>query len=585
MIKFTLVFQSLLNRWLSCLLIILTLSFSISLFFTVSRIQESVKSSFQNTVSGVDSVVAARGGNLQILLNSVFLIGEPNSTIRWSTYNDIIDNNKMNWAVPISLGDSHKGYRVIGTTNNYFKEIKYSSGKNIEFLSGNSFNDVFDVVLGNAVANKLKYNLGAEIIITHGLSDVGEVHTFHSDQENHDDHSDHADHDDHAKHEEHDDHSDHADHDDHAKHEEHDDHSDHADHDDHAKHEEHDDHSDHADHDDHANHEEHDDHSDHADHDDHANHEEHDDHSDHADHDDHAKHEEHDDHSDHADHDDHAKHEEHDDHSDHADHDDHAKHEEHDDHSDHVDEGHEGHNHENLGFKVTGILKPTGTPIDNGVFLSLAGIEAMHTGWIGNQKVIDVSIEQIMQSELKPKTISAIFVSLKNRTQVFQFQRDVLNYKKEAISSIMPGITLSRLWALTGNVDKAFKIITFFIIIIALLGMVAMTIAGLNGRRREMAILRSVGASPTNIVSLLLVESIIISLISCVIGYILMIVIFSIGKDYLQNNYGIFINSFSIKNYDLQMIISIICAALIATIVPAIQIYKNTLRDGLNVKS
>ena len=474
MIKFTLVIQSLLNRWLSCLLIILTLAFSISLFFTVSRIQESVRSSFQNTISGVDSVVAARGGNLQILLNSVFLIGEPNSTIRWSTFKDITDNNKMNWAVPISLGDSHKGYRVIGTTNNYFKEIKYSSGKNIEFLSGNSFNDVFDVVLGNAVANKLKYNLGAEIIITHGLSDVGEVHTFHSEKENH---------------------------------------------------------------------------------------------------------------SDHTDHDDHAKHEEHDDHSDHADHDDHAKHEEHDDHSDHADEGHEGHNHENLGFKVTGILKPTGTPIDNAVYVSLAGIEAMHTGWIGNQKVIDVSIEQIMQSELKPKTISAIFVSLKNRTQVFQFQRDVLNYKEEAISSVMPGITLSRLWALTGNVDKAFKIITFFIIIIALLGMIAMTIAGLNGRRREMAILRSVGASPTNIVSLLLVESIIISLISCAIGYILMIVIFSIGKDYLQNNYGIFINSFSIKNYDLQMVISIICAALIATIVPAIQIYKNTLRDGLNVRT
>ena len=473
MIKFTLVIQSLLNRWLSCLLIILTLAFSISLFFTVSRIQESVRSSFQNTISGVDSVVAARGGDLQILLNSVFLIGEPNSTIRWSTFKDITDNNKMNWAVPITLGDSHKGYRVIGTTNNYFKEIKYSSGKNIEFLSGNSFNDVFDVVLGNAVANKLKYNLDAEIIITHGLSDVGEVHTFRSEKENH---SDHADHDDHAD-------------------------------------------------------------------------------------------------------------EEHDNHDDHVDHDDHAKHEEHDNHEDHADEGHEGHNHENLGFKVTGILKPTGTPIDNAVYVSLAGIEAMHTGWIGNQKVIDVSIEQIMQSELKPKTISAIFVSLKNRTQVFQFQRDVLNYKEEAISSVMPGITLSRLWALTGNVDKAFKIITFFIIIIALLGMIAMTIAGLNGRRREMAILRSVGASPTNIVSLLLVESIIISLISCAIGYILMIVIFSIGKDYLQNNYGIFINSFSIKNYDLQMIISIICAALIATIVPAIQIYKNTLRDGLNVRS
>jgi hypothetical protein len=64
-----------------------------------------------------------------------------------------------------------------------------------------------------------------------------------------------------------------------------------------------------------------------------------------------------------------------------------------------------------------------------------------------------------------------------------------------------------------------------------------------------------------------------------------MIVIFVLGKDYLQNNYGIFIDGFSIKNYDLQIIISIIFAALIATIIPAVQIYKNTLRDGLSVKS
>jgi len=499
MIKFTLVFQSLLNRWLSCLLIILTLACSISLYFTVSRIQESVKSSFKNTVSGVDSVVAARGGNLQILLNSVFLIGEPSAPIQWNTYKDITDNKKIKWAVPISLGDSHKGFRVIGTTNNYFKEIKYSSGKNIEFLSGNSFNDVFDVVIGSVVASKLNYDIGEEVAITHGLSEVGEVHTFHSEDVSPEEHAKHEDHDDHE---------------DHAKHEDHDDHEDHA------KHEDHDDHEDHA------------------------------------------KHEEHDDHEDHA------KHEDHDDHEDHAKDDDHA-----------------GHDHENLGFKITGILKSTGTPIDNAVFVSLAGIEAMHTGWIGNQKVIDVSVEQIMKNELEPKTISAIFLSLNNRTQIFQFQRDVLNYKKEAISSVMPGITLSRLWMLTGNVDKAFKIITFFIIIIALLGMIAMTIAGLNSRRREMAILRSVGASPTNIVSLLLVESIIISIISCIAGYILMIVIFSLGKDYLQNNYGIFIDSFSIKNYDLQIIITIIFAALVATIVPAIQIYKNTLRDGLSVKS
>ena len=444
MIKFTLAFQSLLNRWLSCLLIILTLSFSISLFFTVSRIQESVKSSFQNTISGVDSVIASRGGDLQILLNSVFLIGQPNTTIKWNTYKDIKDKKVINWVVPISLGDSHKGYRVIGTNNNYFSKMKYSSGKNIEFMVGKAFTDVFDVVLGSLVANKLNYTINSDISISHGLSESGQIHTFKTDNNN----------------------------------------------------------------------------DDHEDHDEYANHEE-----------------------------------------------------------------HNEHDYENLGFKVVGILKPTGTPIDSAVYISLAGYEAMHSGWIGNQKVIDVSIDQILEKELQPKSLSAIFVSLKNRTQVFQFQRDVLNYNKEAITSVMPGITLSRLWTLTGNVDRAFKIITFFIIIIALLGMISMTIAGLNSRRREMAILRSVGASPSNIVSLLLFESIIISVVSCISGYIIMIVIFVLGKDYLQNNYGIFIDGFSIKIYDLQIIISIIFAALIATIIPAVQIYKNTLRDGLSVKS
>ena len=467
MIKFTLAFQSLLNRWLSCLLIILTLSFSISLFFTVSRIQESVKSSFQNTVSGVDSIIASRGGDLQILLNSVFLIGVPNSTIKWNTYEDVTNMKAVNWAVPISLGDSHKGYRVIGTNNNYFKNMKYSSGKNIEFMEGKAFNNVFDVVIGSLVANKLNYKINSEISVSHGLGQTGQKHTFKKGIEsNYDEQEEHSDHKEHSDQEEHGEHNDHEDHEDHEE------------------------------------------------------------------------------------------------------------------HSDH-----EGHDNENIGFKVTGILKSTGTPIDSAVYISLAGYEAMHSGWIGNQKVIDVSIDQILEKKLQPKSLSAIFVSLKNRTQIFQFQRDILNFKKEAISSVMPGITLSRLWMLTGNVDKAFKIITLFIIVIALLGMVAMTIAGLNSRRREMAILRSVGASPSNIVSLLLVESIIISIASCIIGYVIMIVIFYLGKDYLQNNYGIFIDGFSIKNYDLQIIISIIFASLIATLVPAIQIYKNTLRDGLSVKS
>ena len=234
---------------------------------------------------------------------------------------------------------------------------------------------------------------------------------------------------------------------------------------------------------------------------------------------------------------------------------------------------------------MAGILAPTGTPIDNAVYIHITGYEAVHKGWIGGQKVIDVSSKDILEADLEPKTISAIFVSLKNRTKLFQFQREINSYKPEALTAVIPGITLSRLWKLTGNVDKAFKIITAFIILIALLGMMAMTIAGLNSRRREMAILRSVGASPGNIVGLLLSESVLISILSCILGYLLMIFIFYFGKTYLENSYGIFLEGYSLKNYDIKIIIAIVITSLLATIIPAIQIYRNTLRDGLSVKS
>ena len=438
MIRATLVIKSIVNRWLSCFLIILTLSSSISLFFIVTRIQESVKTSFQNTVSGVDSVVSARGGDLQILLNAVFLIGQPSQTIKWETFKNVQSMEDVNFSIPISLGDSHKGYKVVGTNNEYFEKIKYSRKKSLEFAQGKSFSGVFDVVLGSVVAKKLDYSLGSNIGISHGLSEAGITHSFINSDDDHDEHEDHDEPEDHEK---------------------------------------------------------------------------------------------------------------------------------------------------ITGFAVAGILAPTGTPIDNAVYIHITGYEAVHKGWIGGQKVIDVSSKDILEADLEPKTISAIFVSLKNRTKLFQFQREINSYKPEALTAVMPGITLSRLWKLTGNVDKAFKIITAFIILIALLGMMSMTIAGLNSRRREMAILRSVGASPGNIVGLLLSESVLISILSCILGYLLMIFIFYFGKTYLENSYGIFLEGYSLKNYDIKIIIAIVITSLLATIIPAIQIYRNTLRDGLSVKS
>ena len=125
-----------------------------------------------------------RGGNLQILLNSVFLISEPSNKIQWKSYKDIEKMRGVKFMVPISLGDSHKGYRVIGTTNDYFKNIKFGNKKDIEFSANINndvaFLDVFDVVIGSSVAKKLEYSLGSEIVVTHGLGESGVEHSLNA---------------------------------------------------------------------------------------------------------------------------------------------------------------------------------------------------------------------------------------------------------------------------------------------------------------------------------------------------------------------------------------------------------------------
>jgi len=66
---------------------------------------------------------------------------------------------------------------------------------------------------------------------------------------------------------------------------------------------------------------------------------------------------------------------------------------------------------------------------------------------------------------------------------------------------------------------------------------------------------------------------------------LLMVLIFYYGQGYVENNYGIYIEGFSLKDYDVKIIIAIVLSSLLATIIPAVRVYRNTLRDGLSVKS
>ncbi len=161
--------KSLLNRKGSVLLTIMAMSVSIFVLLGVEHIRSQTKESFNSTVSGVDLIVGARTGSLNLLLYSVFRIGSPTNNIDWETYQSISSNPKVAWAIPISLGDSHQGYRVMGTTADYFEYFSYGNKRQLSFSKGKPFEEIFDVVLGSQVAKKLGYSLGEEIVLAHGL--------------------------------------------------------------------------------------------------------------------------------------------------------------------------------------------------------------------------------------------------------------------------------------------------------------------------------------------------------------------------------------------------------------------------------
>ena len=162
--------QSLLDRKSSVVLALMAMTVSIFVLLGVEHIRHQTKESFSNTVSGVDLIVGARTGSLNLLLYSVFRIGSPTNNIRWETYETIAHSPEVKWAIPMSLGDSHQGFRVLGTNDNYFKYFSYGNRHHLVFAAGQAFEQVFDVVLGSEVAKKLGYQLGDKLTLAHGIA-------------------------------------------------------------------------------------------------------------------------------------------------------------------------------------------------------------------------------------------------------------------------------------------------------------------------------------------------------------------------------------------------------------------------------
>lgn len=169
---------SLFARALTVGMTILAIALSVALFLGVEKVRSGAKASFADTISGTDLIVGARSGSVQLLLYSVFRIGNATNNVTWQSYLDIAEARQVEWIVPISLGDSHRQFRVMGTSRAFFEHYKYRQGRSLEVADGLLMDDLFDAVIGADVAATLGYSVDDPIVVAHGVASFSE----HKDQ-------------------------------------------------------------------------------------------------------------------------------------------------------------------------------------------------------------------------------------------------------------------------------------------------------------------------------------------------------------------------------------------------------------------
>lgn len=409
--------KSVLNRKVTAILTILTVAVSVILLLGVERVRTEAKSSFANTISGTDLIVGGRSGQVNLLLYSVFRIGNATNNIDWKSYQEFSQHKAVKWAIPISLGDSHKGFRVMGTNHSYFENYRYGSKQPLTFQQGKEFNELFDVVIGADVAKKLDYKIGDQIILAHGISDVAFSR------------------------------------------------------------------------------------------------------------------------------------------------------------------------HDNLPFKIVGILAPTGTPVDKTVHVSLEAIEAIHVGWESGANLGHTpDAETLKTYDFQPQQITAMMLGLKSKIQTFALQREINNYRQEPLSAIMPGIALHELWGMMSVAEQALLIVSGFVVVAGLLGMLSSLLTSLQERRREMAILRAMGARPRHVFGLLISEASALTFLGITLGVAVLFALIAVVAPIVQQSYGINISISAITPHEWKLLMLVQVAGIIIGFIPAFRAYRQSLSDGMTIR-
>ena len=406
----SLAWSSLCSRKKSVILTFLSLLISISVLISVEHIRQQAKTSFNRTISGADLIVGAPSGQLNLLLYSVFRMGDPTSNIDYQSYEMLKNDQQVAWAIPISLGDSHRGFRVLGTNGDYFTHYQFGDKKSLEFTAGKPFAGMFDTVIGADVAKTLGYQVGDEIVVAHGIG-----HTSFS-------------------------------------------------------------------------------------------------------------------------------------------------------------------HHDHSPFVISGILKPTGTPVDKSVHVTLPAIEAIHLPPSQLAKILDGGLEESVQ----PDSVTAVILGLKTKFATFKLQRDLNNYQADRLMAVLPGVALAELWQMMGTVENVLRVISVLVLLSSLFGLSTMLLASMNERKGEIAVLRTLGAGPSVIFGLVLLEALMLVVIAIASAISLVSGALALFSDELAAHYGLFLSANLLSWETLQIAVIITLASIITSFIPAFEAYKKALQSRLS---
>ncbi len=244
--------------------------------------------------------------------------------------------------------------------------------------------------------------------------------------------------------------------------------------------------------------------------------------------------------------------------------------------------------HDDAPFTIRGVLAPTGTAVDRMVLVSLAGFDTLHAQrqaqpldpFEDPPEVAPTAAGEAHHHE--PQTLNAILVGLTDRGAVLGLQRALANYPHEAITVVLPNVALLELWSITGTAETALRLMASAVALAGMTGMIVMLSATLEARRREFAILRAVGATPTKIFALILIEALLLTAAGIAVGLGLLSVGTLIADPLLYSRYGLRMGLDLLHPREGALLAATLLAGFLAALVPAFRVYRVTLADGLS---